>query len=267
MLNSGNSTARIFTKGKPTRVFPFFVFAAFLLWTSVAQAQIHEIGASLGATNYVGDLVRTYQLNNHRPAGALFYRYNLNDYSSLRANVLLGKLVGSDDKPYDPFAGKRNREQFDNWLNELSVMYEYNFLDYKNPDKNIVRWTPYFVGGIGIMLQHGYDSYRKGTSPGIAYSSDRKTANFKNYQPVIPLGVGVKYLLNPNWTIGAEWVARKTFFDYLDNTGDIADGFRVKNYQYGNKKHNDWFFFTGLTLSYTFWSIPCPYHFNPKKYL
>lgn len=267
MRNSGNSTLTTASEGKPTRVFPFFVLATLLLWASPAQAQIHEIGASLGATNYVGDLVPTYQLNNHRIAGSLFYRYNLNHYSSLRANLLLGKLVGSDEDPYDAFAARRNRGQFNNWVNELSVLYEYHFFDYKNPDKDFVRWSPYFVGGLGMMLQHGYDAVNRGEEPVSAYAGGRKTGNFKNYQPVIPLGIGFKYMISPEWTLGAEWVARKTFFDYLDNTGDVKEGFERKNFQYGNRKHNDWYFFTGLTLSYTFWTIPCPYHFNPKKYL
>lgn len=268
MLDSGNNKTRFFRKGKPARVFPFFMFAALLLLLApAAQAQIHEIGISLGASNYVGDLVPTYSLNNHRPAGSGFYRYNLNYFSSLRANLMVGKLVGSDDKPYDVFASRRNRGEFSNWINELSVLYEYSFLDYKNPDKDIVRWTPYFVAGIGVMLQHGYDKYNKGEAPVIAYASARKTAEFKNYQPVIPLGIGIKYMLHPMWTVGIEWMARKTFFDYLDNTGDIKPDFETKNYQFGNVKHNDWYFTTGLTLSYTFWTIPCPYHFNPKKYL
>ena len=255
---------RNLTEGKPARVFPFFV--ALFLWAATAQAQIHEIGGSLGASNYVGDLVRTYQLSNHRPMGSLHYRYNLNYFSSLRANVTLGKLVGSDEEPYDAFSQQRGRQQFNNWFNELSVLYEYNFLDYKNPDKDIVRWTPYFVGGIGVMLQHGYDKYRASTPPQQAYALHQKTADYKNYQPVIPLGIGVKYMLHPMWTVGIEWMARKTFFDYVDNTGEL-ESYDQKNFQYGNHKTNDWYFTTGLTLSYTFWTIPCPYHFNPKKYL
>ncbi len=269
MLNSGNSTGTsIITGGKLTRVFPFFM--AFLLCASVGQAQIHEVGISLGASNYVGDLVQNYSFRNHRPAGSIFYRYNLNNYMSLRGNVMVGKLVGSDERPYDAFANARNRGQFNNWVNELSVLFEYNFYDFKFFDDRQLPWTPYFVGGIGMMLQHGYDSYRP-SDPVRAYSHSIKTAEFKNYQPVIPVGFGVEYHINPAWTLGIEWMARKTFFDYLDNTGEVpptvGGAAPRKSYQYGNPNHNDWYFTTGITLSYTFWTIPCPYHFNPKKYL
>ncbi|AHM61742.1 hypothetical protein D770_17450 [Flammeovirgaceae bacterium 311] len=265
MLNSGNSNKkRAKIEGKPVWVFPFFI--AFFLWAATAQAQIHEVGISLGASNYVGDLVQNYSFRNHRPAGSIFYRYNLSNYISLRGNVMVGKLVGSDERPYDAFAERRNRGQFNNWVNELSVLFEYNFFDHKFFDDRQLPWSPYFVGGIGFMLQHGYDDYRPG-NPAQAYAEGVKTTDFKNYQPVIPVGVGVEYHINPAWTLGIEWIARKTFFDYLDNTGEVPEIVTNKNFQYGNPDHKDWYFTTGITLSYTFWTIPCPYHFNPKKYL
>ena len=37
-----------------------------------------------------------------------------------------------------------------------------------------------------------------------------------NFQPSIPVGFGFKYVVNPKWIIGFEFVARKMFFDYLD---------------------------------------------------
>ena len=270
MLNSGKiNTTRAIQKGRSARVFPFFM--AFLLWATVAQGQIHEVGISLGAANYVGDLVPTYSFRNYRPAGSIFYRYNLSNYISLRGNVTVGKLVGSDERPYDAFAVQRNRGQFNNWINEMSVMFEYNFFDYKFFDDRQLPWTPYFVGGIGVMLQHGYDDFREGqvVDPAAAYVDHVKITDFSNVQPVIPVGLGVEYHINPAWTLGIEWIARKTFTDYLDNTGAIQPppNARTKNYQYGNPKHKDWYFTTGITLSYTFWTIPCPYHFNPKKYL
>ena len=266
MLNSGKSnTTRAKIKGRPAQVFPFFM--AFLLWATVAQGQIHEVGISLGAANYVGDLMPTYSFRNYRPAGSIFYRYNLSNYISLRGNVTVGKLVGSDERPYDAFAAQRNRGQFNNWINEMSVMFEYNFFDYKFFDDRQLPWTPYFVGGIGMMLQHGYDNFAPGLDPLLAYNQATQTTEFKNYQPVIPLGLGVEYHINPAWTLGIEWIARKTFFDYLDNTGEIPVTVDRKTYQYGNPRHKDWYFTTGITLSYTFWTIPCPYHFNPKKYL
>ncbi len=72
----------------------------------------------------------------------------------------------------------------------------------------------------------------------------------------IPFGGGVKYVLNPKYYIAVEFGMRKTFFDYLDN---ISGGnTSVKNYQYGNPNDYDNYFFTGVTLTYTFYDIPCP---------
>jgi hypothetical protein len=262
MQNSGKNRLVKMLEGKPARVFPFFM--VLMIWASLAQGQIHEVGVSLGATNHVGDLVRTYQLRNHVPAGALLYRYNLNHYASLRANLMLSKFTGSDDPAYDAFGEARNRGKFSNWMNEAAVLFEYNFLDYKNPAKDLVRWSPYFVTGLGMLWVHGYDRYEEGMPAARAYAEGRKTAPFSSWQPVIPIGMGIKYRLTPMWTLSGEWSARKTFFDYIDNTGALPEGQTAKNYQYGNINHKDWYFFTGISLSYTFWTIPCPYLFDNK---
>ncbi|MFW5726922.1 MAG: DUF6089 family protein, partial [bacterium] len=31
---------------------------------------------------------------------------------------------------------------------------------------------------------------------------------------------------------------------------------------YGNQHDNDWYYYLGFTLNYTFYTIPCPYHFD-----
>ena len=77
----------------------------------------------------------------------------------------------------------------------------------------------------------------------------------------IPFGGGIKYILNPKYYIAIEFGVRKTFFDYLDN---ISDGDpSQKNYQYGNKFDYDTYYFLGVTLTRTFYDIPCPT--NPYK--
>ena len=83
-----------------------------------------------------------------------------------------------------------------------------------------------------------------------------KNAAYSNVQIAIPLGGGVKYVLNPKWYVALEFGARFTGFDYLDN---ISDGnLQYKNYQYSNKFDSDIYYFLGLTLTRTFYDIPCP---------
>lgn len=235
-------------KGKPFLGFLFFV--ALLLAESVLNplyAQKHDVGLGLGAANYTGDLVRHYSLRTHRPAGWAFYRYNVNNAVSLRGSVSLGRLAVGDDPEYDAFAARRNRE-IKTILGEVAATVEYNFLDYKDP-KSLVRWSPYFFGGVALFMNKGI-------------SRGERSADFRSLQPSIPVGIGFKYRITPYLTLGYEWGARKTFFDYIDNTGELirSETGGQKNYQYGNIHSKDWYYFTGFTLSYTFWNIPCPYY-------
>ncbi len=253
MQNSDNTfnRPRQTGKGKPFMVIPFFM--TLLLGLSLSGslfAQKHDIGLGLGAANYTGDLVPTYSLRTHRPAGWAFYRYNLNNAVSFRGALSIGWLTGSDRPAYDAFAEARNRPAFNTVVSELGATVEYNFLDYKDP-KARIRWSPYFFGGIALFMNQGY-------------SREERATSYSRIQPSIPVGIGFKYRLSPYLTLGYEWGARKTFFDYIDNTGAFlpAETGTGKNYQYGNFANKDWYYFTGFTLSYTFWTIPCPFTFE-----
>lgn len=202
-------------------------------------SQRSEIGLGLGVFNYTGDLVRTYDLTTSKPAATVFYRNNISRVVSFRTALTLGQVAASDShNPIDSFAIKRNAS-FDIFLMEFSSTFEYHFLDWRN-DSRRLRFTPYLFAGVGLF--------------GISGNA-KKTAQYSNVQMCIPMGVGVKYILNPKYYISFEIGMRKTFFDYLDN---ISASTSTKNYQYGNPNDYDNYFFTGISLTYTFYDIPCP---------
>jgi hypothetical protein len=226
------------------KVFSAVLIFLLLLCTTVAFSQKYEVGLGIGGMNYTGDMVRDYRIENNRPGGMLFFRYNVNDYLSLRGNFMGGVLYGNDRKPIDAFADARNAPDFTIPAIELAGMVEYYFLDYKE-NINLLRWSPYFFIGMGATWFGAHEN------PAGSYSS---------IHPVIPMGLGFKYLLRREWSIGIEGGARKTFFDYIDNLseGDLTN----KNLQYGNGYDKDWYYFVGFTVSYTFYTIPCPYDFQ-----
>ncbi|MGE0770552.1 MAG: DUF6089 family protein [Cyclobacteriaceae bacterium] len=203
-------------------------------------SQRSEYGFGLGALNYTGDLGRTYSLANSRPAGTVFYRANISHVISFRTALTGGKLVGSDQRnPIDAGAVQRAND-FNIFLLEAATTFEYHFLNWRD-DQRRLRFTPYLFAGMALF--------------GISGNAS-KNAPYSNVQMSVPIGGGMKYVLNPNWYIAFEIGIRKTFFDYLDN---ISDGDPVfKNYQYGNRYDNDNYFFTGLTLTRTLYDIPCP---------
>ena len=219
-----------------------------LIAAAIAHAQItqrSEVGFGLGTFNYTGDLVRTYDFGNSQPAATIFYRNNISKVISFRASFTAGKLSASDaPNPIDAFAKQRNAS-FDIFLSELSGVYEYHFLNWRD-DIRRLRFTPYVFAGLALFNMSGVTN---------------KTAQYSTVQLSVPLGVGLKYVVNPKYYVSLEFGVRKTFFDYLDN---ISDGDKAyKTYQYGNGNDNDNYFFLGFSLTRTFYDIPCPT--NPYK--
>lgn len=216
----------------------------FLLCAYQSYGQKNEVGFGLGAFNYTGDLAKNIKARNFQPGMSLFYRRNIDDAISIRAGFTGGWLYGDDNVPFDALAQARDTS-FSKGVVELSSVMEYHFLNYKENPK-ILRWTPYFFLGAGVAF--------------FGQGDEEQTEEYSNVQFVVPFGVGFKYIIDPKWQLGIEGGVRKTFFDYVDNIS--GTDLNVKNYEYGNQYDKDWYYFLGITLSYTFYTIPCPYMFN-----
>jgi hypothetical protein len=217
-----------------------------LCWLLIVNShgQKSEVGFGFGTFNYTGDLARNYNLLNSKPAGTVFYRANVSKVISFRTAVTAGKIGAKDKRQNEIFAGQRNAS-FNLFLMEISTGLEYHFLNWRE-ERRILRYTPYMFVGFGLF--------------GIA-GAQQKPTQYSNVQTAIPFGLGFKYIVNPKLYISAEFGARKTFFDYLDNVSSGDQ--RFKNYQYGNTQDNDMYYFFGVSITKTFYDIPCPT--NPYK--
>lgn len=222
-----------------------FILIGLLVISHAISAQKSEVGVGIGTLNYTGDLSPSYNVLNSKLAATLFYRSNLSKVVSLRAAITGGGVAASDKRPIDAFAERRNAS-FNLFLMEASTVLEYHFMNWRD-DKHILRYTPYLFGGLGIF--------------GIS-GTQNKPSQYSNVQAAIPFGLGIKYIVNPKWYIALELGARKTFFDYLDNVSAGTNQL-VKNYQYGNRYDNDSYYFLGISITRTFYEIPCPT--NPYK--
>jgi len=232
-------------KGRNVYKLALLSAAMFLSLATSAQqratlTQKSEVGGGIGTFNYAGDLIRLYDPSQSSLALTGFYRYNISSVVSFRAGLTGGKLRGSDKKhPIDAFATARNYS-FDISIVEASTVFEYHFLDWRD-SKRKLRFTPYLMSGLVMFGMSGHPT---------------KNAEYSNVQMAIPIGGGVKYVLNPKWYLAVEVAWRRTFFDYLDNIS--MNDLTQKNYQYGNLFDNDQYFFMGVTLTRTFYDIPCP---------
>jgi hypothetical protein len=214
------------------------VFLFLLVIALPSQAQQIEMGFSLGGSNYTGDIAN-FKLTNFRPAGDVFFRYNLSPVSSFRVGLMGTRLHASDFDSQDPFQLKRGVE-FNADVIEASLRYEYNFRDFRGRGE-MLRMSPFvFVGaGAGIIDVNG--NYRDDTAKGIQLS--------------IPFGIGLKYAMAYNWNLGFEFGTRKTFTDNIDS---IVNEENVGKFQRSNPNNKDLYYFLGISLSYTFEGVLCP---------
>ena len=234
-----------------------FVQAGSVLFIAPARAQnTSEVGIGLGATNYRGELSPNYQFQNNRPALTAFYRRDVSVPITLRGSLTAGLLRADDgnvsgyDGAVPPLQAYRQANT-KGGLVEAAAVAEYNFLDFhRRTDK--VHFTPYLFGGVAVFYANTTTTSNSGQG-----SLDRKGAMIGF---AIPVGVGAKLALSTHWNLGLEVGARKALTDQLDHLGDQS-AFLV------NPHDQDWYYYNGLSLSYTFYKIHCPDSYKKNKEL
>ncbi len=204
------------------------------------NAQTYEIGLIAGAANYVGDIGKTTYIAPNDIAIGAIAKWNRSKRHAFRASLLYAEVNGNDSD------GDNRRKarglDFNNTITELSVGMEYNFWEwYLYNDEP--QFVPYLYTGITAF---GYRSlYRNATN---AIITDKEAFNF-----AIPMVIGIKKTLGRNFVIGAELGARYTFTDNIDGSAPTNNNGTA----FGNSNTNDWYIFTGVTLSYTWGKVPC----------
>jgi len=204
------------------------------------KAQNTEIGIEMGSYSYLGDVTRSYQLSSNSLGGQFFIRKHVDDGLSVRFSIGAGQLEGADDEAFDVFSANR-RASFQGDFFNTDMLFEYHFLDYRNP-KLDQSWTPYLLFGVGVYQFEGQDQLSNVYSSGIRFR--------------MPVGVGIKLKIDRRWTLGVSASAIKTNSDVLDNVSLATPN--IKDYRGGNPNDDDVMFFTGFSLSYTFFKIVCP---------
>lgn len=230
---------------------PFLCLILFVATTTESYSQRwkryrHEVGFNAGFGNYMGDLggagtgdgtrYGDFQLSTTRPSFGAFYRYRALERVAFKGNLIYGRIYGDDAE-----AGNEEREarnlNFRSPVIELSVQAEYYFLKeelgsaYRMPglkgtgSKNL---SGYFFGGIGLFYfdPHGEDS--TGTWVALADLNTEGQGlagapeDYSQVALAFPLGIGFKYSIDRQWSIGLEYGIRMTTTDYLD---DVSEGY------------------------------------------
>ncbi len=216
--------------------------------TTAQQVVTSELGAGLGGTTYRGEVSPRYRFLNNRPALTIFYRRDLSAALTARANLTFGGLAAADatvrrQGTTIPIAARRDAELKGSVL-ELMAGFEYNFLDYYDL-KRRTRWSPYFFLGVA-----GYRAPTTTTFRSVPGTQEQKSVT--HLSVAIPVGIGIKYALTDVLNLGIEAGARRTFGDDLDNlkSESLPD--------LAQPTDPDWYFYNGISLSYTFYNRLCP---------
>lgn len=250
---------------KPIHLVLFVCLLGSLFVPSLAFAQqpvsTSEIGIGIGGANYKGDLAPTYRFLNNQPAMTVFYRHDLSAPITLRGGLTGSHRIFDDntigDDNYDLPLPNFRQANMRLSLTELSAVVEYNFLDYYDLRQR-PRFSPYLFAGVAGLLYHVKTTFGE-PNFAAAYDQDWRLS----LAVAIPFGVGMKYALSKHWNLGLEFGARKTFTDRLDNVHiQNADG---QDKRVANPYDKDWYFYNGVSLSYTIYRINCPptYKTNP----
>ncbi|MDO5607068.1 MAG: DUF6089 family protein [Capnocytophaga sp.] len=224
-----------------------FIISLLIIGGQAATAQIHELGVFVGGSNPISDVGRTYYVYPNKLALGALYKWNFHERMSLRAQVTKTTLAANDID--SDIAGKRNRQfHFTNELTELAVGAEYNFFEYSMHNRLDRPYTPYLFTGISYFWYDDlYFDRNVAARPLGATATLRRNKSF-----AIPLVLGVKAKVSMRLVAAFEVGTRFTFINNLD--GSLPDDL---SFTFGNKTSNDWYTFTGFTLTYTFGEKPC----------
>ncbi len=246
-----------------------------LLTTNRLSAQGTELGFLIGPSLYSGDLspqeIGLY-FEEVGLAGGAFARFNLNSTLALRLGVNLAQVSGDDSR-----GGLESRGlNFRTNITEFSLLGELNLFRFgSSKDRGV---TPYLFGGAAVFRfnpQARFDGDYVDLQP-----LGTEGQGLPGYDPpysltqvAIPLGIGIKLLLNETITLGLEFGGRKLFTDYLDDVSntvvnyyDVLEGngslaARLSNpnltdpspeqadYRRGGE-FKDWYYIGGISLAF-----------------
>ncbi|NNC70086.1 MAG: hypothetical protein HKN90_04605 [Flavobacteriaceae bacterium] len=208
----------------------------FALVTSTACAQVFEIGLFAGGSNYVGDIGPSNYINPNFPAVGGMAKFNFTPQINFRGTLIYTQLNAKDSKSDSDFRVQRDLNMVNNIL-EASGGIEFNFFKYSMNQVGFDK-TPYIIAKVSVV------NYRAFFERDGDIFSKRKFA----FAPTA--GLGYKIRIAENLAMSVE-----SSFRYLFN--DDIDATTIRNIDVGNVDSNDWYIFTGFTITYGFGRPGC----------
>ncbi|MCD4773964.1 MAG: DUF6089 family protein [Bacteroidales bacterium] len=233
------------------------------------QSQDFEVGLFGGASYYLGDINPGLHYSQTKPAFGMLARYNMNTRMALKLSLYRGNIAG-DDVITKAVEGRDL--MFKSVINDISAIFEFNFFPYFTGSQRNY-FTPYIFAGVSGFTYNpkvGDISLRDAGTEGQNEGYDGRKP-YSKISFAVPFGFGFKYSITKKLGLAFEWGLRKTFTDYIDDVsttyylvgadidrsnqaGVLSDPTfdHEPGMQRGNSETNDWYSFTGITITYKF---------------
>lgn len=190
----------------------------------------YEVLFGVGSTNIYGDIGGTADVNNlfglkdiriNETRYSLYggFRYKIQKDWAIKMNLIYGKGVSDDLKSRNENRGY----SFTTSIFEPSFQLEYSFLsedrtmssarlyNRRGMVNNFTVFSAYGFAGVGGLFFNP-ELNLNGKTP----VTGEITSGYGKFTAVLPIGVGLKYALDKNWSIGFEFGRRFAFSDYID---------------------------------------------------
>lgn len=234
-----------------------------------------------GVANYQGDLQGSrFTFSQAGPAIGLGVSYNITNRLIARTAFTYARIAGNDKLNKEGKGVDIRNLNFKSNIWELQLAAEFNLLDLEYHS-----FAPYIFAGAAVFRHNPFtfdqDNNKVFLQPlstegqGLAEYPDRSPYSLTQF--AIPFGGGVKLRLSDRVQIAGEIGLRKLFTDYIDDVStNYADSailatakgplaaelayrgdelpqggtYPEAGAQRGSPKHKDWYYTTGLKISY-----------------
>lgn len=187
-----------------------------------SNVTVGEIGISVGAGHYFGDINPNMGLQRPGVAFGLFYKKQFGDYVALRFQGQFTDLAYSDARSKNSVQRQRNLS-FNSDVYSVALRGDFNFFRFV-PGSNQYFFTPFVSIGVGRFWYNPYAYVPGKSSPVFLQTLNLENASISDYGSnamIYPIGFGFKYNLRQNINIGFELTHNITSTDYLDDVSGV----------------------------------------------
>lgn len=177
--------------------------------------------AGTGTSTYFGELTNDGDYLDAKPNLDIGLQYFLSNRFSVRAEAIWFQLQGDDSKADDKWRTQRNLSFKSNNF-EVGLTGSVNILSngrrfYQRPGFNV-----YGFAGLSLLFFNPVTEYQ-GTKYALR-PLQTELNSYSRFVPVIPMGLGLRFKVNPLFNLSIEGGFRKTFTDYVDDVSTVHPG-------------------------------------------